>query len=165
MKRTGFGKRKIKKMTNKTTPLFNALALGSAVFLLAGCHDMSYQEQVEAIAPVLSNTPELRDKLIAFSRYEYRTGKSTTTVNNSALVSDIDGCKLHGQYEAAISYKLDRDTKIQLSCLNLKGGIVARMTCHVKNAQVQCWKAGEAPPEAPPANSPASSTFKYPSLY
>lgn len=163
MKQTGFGKRKIKKMTNKTTSFFNALAIGSAVFLLAGC-GMSAQEEVEAVAPALRNMPELQDKLIAFSHYEYRSGKSTTTVNHSTLVNDIDGCKLHGQYEAIRSNVLNKDTPAQLSCLDLKGGIVARMTCNVENAQPQCWKAREAPANSP-ANSPASRTFKYPSLY
>lgn len=159
MKQTGFGKRKIKKMTNKTTSFFNALAIGSAVFLLAGC-GMSAQEEVEAVAPALRNMPELQDKLIAFSHYQYRTGNLTTTVNHSTLVNDIDGCKLHGKYEATRSTVLHRSTEVQLSCLDLKGGIVARMTCHVENAQPQCWKAGETP-----SNSQVSRTFKYPSLY
>lgn len=146
-------------MTNKTTSFFNALALGSAVFLLAGC-GMSAQEEVEAVAPVLSNAPELQDKLIAFSHYKFSSGKSTRHITNSTLVSDINGCKLHGQYESINSKVLHHDTEVQLSCLDLKGGIVARMTCHVETDQPQCWKAGETP-----SNSQVSRTLKYPSLY
>lgn len=131
-------------MTISPTPLFNAVVLGTAVALLAGC-GMNMQEKTEVIATSLQSMPGMQGRLIAYTNFSYRSGKSTAESTATTLVADLEGCKLHGQYQVMDS-QLHDGNPVKLSCLGLDGSVKAQFTCRVQGNAPACTNIADISP-------------------
>lgn len=122
--------------------LFNAVVLGTAVALLAGC-GMSAQEQTEAAATVLKSNNRMQGRLIAYSSYTYSSGKATNTERATTLVPDLAACQMHGEYQALESQMRYSGREVKLSCLGLDGSIAGQFTCIAENNNPSCRSFSE----------------------